>query len=136
MLFTIQVIFVCIASYLGFMSLLAASDITKLSFFAIFLWFTTSLTIGQRAYLSKKSKIWQDWIPEICLTLGLIGTIIGLIFVFKNFGTIDTSNVENVKLIISSMAQGISTAHFTTLIGLVTSIFIKIQLLVINNEAT
>lgn len=95
-----------------------------------------STTIGIQAYKGQESKNWQDWIPEICLMIGLIGTIIGLIFVFKNFATIDTTNVENVKLIISTMSHGISTAHYTTLIGLVTSLFVKIQLLIINHENT
>jgi len=44
------------------------------------------------------------------------------------FSNIDVSNVSSLQQALASMAVGMSTALYTTLVGLIASIFLKSQL--------
>ena len=60
-------------------------------------------------------------------SLGMIGTVIGMIFALKGFINVDVSEVTSVQKLISNMVFGVSTALYTTLVGLVCSTLLKIQ---------
>lgn len=64
---------------------------------------------------------------EVCLSLGMIGTIWGFILMSKSFNGIDASNVEQLKTLIATMFSGMSTALYTTFVGLICSVLLKIQ---------
>ena len=69
------------------------------------------------------------------LTLGMIGTVAGFILMLgDSFSNIDTSNPETLKAALAAMAVGMSTALYTTLIGLICAQLTKVQL--INLEST
>jgi len=77
------------------------------------------------AYLSKIG--W--FLSEACLALGMIGTVSGfLLMLASTFANIDVTDTTTLQTALSSMALGMSTALYTTLVGLVTSLFIKAQL--------
>ena len=60
--------------------------------------------------------------------LGLIGTVIGLIAVMKSgFENIDVENQQTVKTAISNIGVGTGIALYTTLVGLICNILLKIQ---------
>ena len=52
-----------------------------------------------------------------------------------SFGSIDTANPETLKEALSSMALGMSTALYTTLVGLILSQALKIQLVNLESGA-
>jgi biopolymer transport protein ExbB/TolQ len=63
------------------------------------------------------------------LSLGMIGTVAGFILMLGDtFGSIDTTNQDSLKDALSNMALGMSTALYTTLVGLILSQALKIQL--------
>ena len=63
------------------------------------------------------------------LSLGMVGTLIGFIVVLSSaFGSIDVANPAELKQVIASLATGMGTALVTTLVGLVHSIVLKVQL--------
>ena len=69
------------------------------------------------------------FISESCLALGMVGTVTGfLIMLGTAFANVDVSNAVTLQQALSDMATGMSTALWTTLVGLVCSLIIKVQL--------
>ena len=111
------------------------SDITRLSYLIIFIFLCTSIWIGTKTY---KVGILQDYeqksdvgwfISESCLALGMVGTVTGfLIMLGTAFENVDVTNAVTLQQALSDMAIGMSTALWTTLVGLVCSLIIKVQL--------
>ena len=111
------------------------SDITRLSYLIIFIFLCTSIWIGTKTY---NVSILQDYeqksdvgwfISESCLALGMVGTVTGfLIMLGTAFANVDVTNAVTLQQALSDMAIGMSTALWTTLVGLVCSLIIKVQL--------
>ena len=114
---------------------LYAADVTRLSFFIISIFISTSVWIGTKTY---KVGIKQDYdqksdvgwfVSESCLALGMVGTVTGfLIMLGTAFENVDVTNAATLQQALSDMALGMSTALWTTLVGLVSSLIIKVQL--------
>ena len=111
------------------------ADITRLGFLILIIFGCTSVWIGSLTY---RVGILQDYdqrsevgwfISESCLALGMVGTVTGfLIMLGTAFANVDVSNAVTLQNALSDMAVGMSTALWTTLIGLVCSLIIKVQL--------
>jgi len=111
------------------------SDITRLSYLILIIFGCTSIWIGTKTY---KVGIQQDYnqksdvgwfISESCLALGMVGTVTGfLIMLGTAFANVDVTNAATLQQALSDMATGMSTALWTTLVGLVCSLIIKVQL--------
>jgi len=123
-----------ISGYFDLHSTLYNADITKLSFFILSLCFCSSVWIGIKTYKVYKKDYTQSanvgwFIAESCLALGMIGTVIGfLIMLGSAFTNLDVSNSVALQEALANMAVGMSTALYTTLIGLVSSLILKVQL--------
>jgi hypothetical protein len=116
-------------------SLLYHADVTKLSFLIILIFVFTSVWIGRKTYDLETtsivdSKVGVGWfIAETCLAIGMVGTVTGFLYMLGTaFENIDVSNSQTLQDALSNMAIGMSTALYTTLTGLISSIIIKIQL--------
>lgn len=131
----IQAILVGITAYFGSMEFLWNTDITKLSFLTIALWVGTSAVIGYSSYTSKTNYDTPWFVAESCMTVGMIGTVIGFILMLgSSFADLDPSNIESMRAVITDMAAGMSTALLTTLTGLIASLFLKVQIVVLEYE--
>ena len=111
------------------------SDITKISYLIIIVFVCTSIWIGNKTYLVDRLEDYNQradvgwFVAESCLALGMVGTVTGfLIMLGTAFSNIDVSNAATLQQALSDMAIGMSTALYTTLIGLVCSLIIKVQL--------
>jgi|TARA_R110000744_G_scaffold311292_1_gene418864 hypothetical protein len=111
------------------------SDITRLSFLILIIFGCTSIWIGSLTYrvgilqdYNQKSDV--GWfVAESCLALGMVGTVTGfLIMLGTAFENVDVSNAITLQNALSDMAIGMSTALWTTLVGLICSLIIKVQL--------
>lgn len=131
------------AWYINFHQVLADRDPTRISFVIILLFVFTTLWIGKKIYTTKgrpKQEIIDDFsigwfIAESCLVLGLIGTVSGFIIMLGTaFIDIDVSNVDSMQKALAQMSIGMSAALYTTLLGLISSLAIKLQL--VNVERT
>jgi len=72
------------------------------------------------------------FISDALLSLGMIGTLIGFLIVLgQAFTDIDPSNIESMTNAISVLASGMSTALITTLTGLSFSLWLKLQLVIL-----
>ena len=111
------------------------ADITRLSFLILIIFGCTSVWIGSMTY---RVGVLQDYnqrsdvgwfISESCLALGMVGTVTGfLIMLGTAFADVDVSNAVTLQKALSEMVVGMSTALWTTLVGLVCSLIIKVQL--------
>ena len=111
-------------------------DITKLSFVILFSYLGVTACLGyitkhRTSKLRFNSQLEMIWFyAESCLTLGMVGTIVGFIFILSTaFSGVDFQDIEAAKGIIKTMALGMGTSLVTTLVGLLANLLIKIQLI-------
>ena len=124
---------VAIAHQFGWVVPLYQKDATMLTYAISALLVGTSLSIGYKnlRYDSKYNTVAEWFISDVVLTLGMIGTIIGfMIMLFGTFEAVQFTDVESIRTVLSSMSKGLYTALSTTLVGLISSVLIKMQLIV------
>ena len=135
LIFCLTLLGLCTCVYFNVHKDLYSADVTRLSFLIISIFICTSVWIGTKTY---KVGIQQDYdqksdvgwfISESCLALGMVGTVTGfLIMLGTAFENVDVTNAATLQQALSDMATGMSTALWTTLVGLVSSLIIKVQL--------
>ena len=135
LIFCLTLLGMCTCVYFNIHKDLYAADVTRLSFLIISIFTCNSIWIGTKTY---KVGIQQDYnqksdggwfISESCLALGMVGTVTGfLIMLGTAFANVDVTNAATLQQALSDMATGMSTALWTTLVGLVCSLIIKVQL--------
>jgi len=118
-------------------------DFTKLSFVIFILCYIFTIRNGILVYKSCKSPpTTEEDVDECCqrneagwfiaeklLTFGMIGTVVGFIFMLStSFADISTANVVTLKAALSKMSMGMGAALFTTAAGLICGIALEIQL--------
>lgn len=130
-----QLIGLGVAVWYGAISFLLEHDITKLSFAIIMMWLVATASIGYRSFKGRNDFETPWFIGESCMTVGMVGTVIGFMLMLgSSFTEIDPNNVESMKRVIVDMAGGMSTALLTTLCGLVASLFVKVQIILEEQE--
>ncbi len=67
------------------------------------------------------------FVSDMMLKLGLLGTIIGFIFMLASVANIADFDVSNMQKILQHMSNGMGTALYTTLAGLICSILSAMQ---------
>ena len=120
----------------GFTQALVDSDVTRLSFVIIGFYLLGSMFVGWATYSEQKHNTDITWhtnigwfMSESMLALGMIGTVIGFILMLGNsFESLNVSDTTSVKEALTDMALGMSTALYTTLVGLCGSQALKVQL--------
>ena len=141
LLITLTVVGLSIAAYFNFIQFLYAHDLTKLSVAILALFAATSSVIGYKLWKErdvKKKKYGYDvewFVSEMMISLGMIGTVIGFIYMlYSVFSSLNIADTLAVQQSLGKMAQGMGTALLTTLVGLVSSVLIKSQLIMVENE--
>ena len=127
-----------VAIYFNLHQNLYDGDQTKISFLILAIFILTSIWVG---WCTKKTEyqiqnIDVGWfIAEACLALGMIGTVTGFLLMLSGaFADIDLANTATIQTALSKMALGMSTALYTTLMGLICSLTLKVQLVNVENE--
>ena len=128
----------------GFLYTLWIEDSTKLSFLLLFIFLQMSIWCGYKTWTLSKfiddkkedkhivEKIEHlmevGWFTsDLCLTIGMIGTVAGFIMMLSGFATVDTNDIKTVQDLIKTLGTGMSTALYTTLMGLICSAGLKVQ---------
>lgn len=125
----IQIVIVGTAAAYNYHWYVLENDATYLSPVIIVLWVITTYHIGKRVYTKKDTFEIQWFTAEACMTIGMIGTVIGFLMMLgDSFANLDIDDTSAMRETISSMAVGLSTALITTLNGLVASLFLKVQI--------
>jgi hypothetical protein len=135
------------AAYLyltGLFNLLWDGDATKLSFVLLPLFLFMSIWCGYKTwtlsvfldsnktekYIVEKIEHLMEvgWFTsDLCLSIGMMGTVIGFIMMLSGFAQVDVEDMATVQGMIKGLGVGMSTALYTTLTGLVCSALLKIQ---------
>ena len=113
--FVVQAIGLIVFAYMDGIQYVLENDKTYLSIVIAFIWLIVSLSVGYYTWkkLEKPEFLW--FAGESCMTVGMIGTIIGFILMLgTSLTNLDPSDTENMRVAISSMAVGMSTALLTT----------------------
>lgn len=116
--------------YFGLFNILYNSDQTKLSFVILSIFTLASLSTGRKIF-NRIKKVDVEWYfcESLLKELGMIGTLIGFILMLGiHLAGIDVSNQQTITQAISGISVGMGTALYTTLIGLICSVLLKIQL--------
>ena len=64
---------------------------------------------------------------DVCLSLGMTGTVLGFIMMLASFQTIDINQTNTIQSFIKNLGTGMSIALYTTLTGLISGILLKVQ---------
>ena len=129
LIFCLTLLGVGIAVYFDLHTKLYQGDQTKLSFVIFTIFMATSVWIGHKTYMKDTDGEVGWFIAESCLALGMVGTVTGFLLMLGTaFANIDVTNAVSLQNALGFMAIGMSTALYTTLIGLVCSLIIKVQL--------
>ena len=124
----------------GALSLIVQNDKSYLALLIMALFVGMTVRIGQLCFsadvakddekkeLNKKAEL--GWFTaEHFFSFGLLGTIIGL--VLATGGSLD--GAKPVSEIVAGLKTGLNTAFYTTICGIVFSILLQLQLLVLKN---
>jgi len=71
----------------------------------------------------------------LLLKLGLLGTVIGFVIMLSSIGTANDLQSQGLDTLIRGMGTGMRVSLYTTIVGLVGSMLIGIQMLVIDRAA-
>ena len=129
---------------LGLLGTLWEKDATKLSFVLLGLFSVMSGWCGYKTWRlsvfidSKKTEPYLiekiehlmevGWFTsDLCLSIGMMGTVIGFIMMLGGFASVDINDMATVQGLIKGLGVGMSTALYTTLTGLICSALLKIQ---------
>ena len=124
----------------GAISLIVQNDKSFLALLIMLLFVVMTVRVGQLSFqsdvakdderkeLNKKAEL--GWFTaEHFFSFGLLGTIIGL--VLATGGSLD--GAKPVSEIVAGLKTGLNTAFYTTICGIVFSILLQLQLLVLKN---
>ena len=92
-------------------------------------------TIDKTRKIANSGWLWSD----LVVSIGMVGTVIGFIVMLSSFENINFEDTKSIQEMITKLSYGMSTALSTTLVGLVASVFLKVQYfkldeLIKNNE--
>jgi len=69
------------------------------------------------------------FLAEAMMVLGLAGTVVGFIVLFQgNFADVSFDDPETVQEVIVAIASGMGVALYTTIVGIFSSLLMKIML--------
>jgi drug/metabolite transporter (DMT)-like permease len=135
----------CIAAQQGIISLILKSDASYLSgptmvicvlaslmtgFLCIKLnSFNTPMNVNESKYFTRMYRF-LDYVSENFTKIGLLGTVIGFcLMMYSAFG-----GTHSVEIMVTQIKVGLSTAVYTTIVGIISEVFTQSQLFLIKDE--
>ena len=129
--------------YIGATSFIWEKDPTKISLGILSIFSMVTLMVGYYSYQIqfKNIKITENklqplwYFSETVMSIGMVGTLIGFLMVLTTtFVDIDTTSTQEMKRVIGQLASGMGIALLTSLCGLVSSILLKFELVLLEAE--
>jgi hypothetical protein len=139
--FTLVVIATVFCGFFGLLKEIWEKDASYLSYAILSLFFIGYLMCGSNLLLlgSKKKPTLAEinyfeereevgwFLSEVCLNLGMLGTIIGFVMMLSGFNSLDISKQHTIQNLLTDLGRSMGTALYTTLIGLICGQCLKIQ---------
>jgi MotA/TolQ/ExbB proton channel family len=130
----LQVLGFATAAKFGLYQEIIGVDPTHITKLIGFIHITASLILGWCIW--QRREPWSDalwYTAETQLGIGMLGTLIGFIIMLNSaFAHIATGDIESIKGSIAMIGIGMGVAIRATLLGLLSGILIKAQLLVLD----
>lgn len=93
---------------------------------------TLSAYLEQRVHAGHAS----GWfVADLMIKLGLLGTVVGFIFMLNSVAQMETTDLNAAKLMLTQMSSGMRIALFTTLAGLSSGLILGIQYQLLDRSA-
>lgn len=124
----------------GVLTQLYTNDKTFITYLITTLLIMSTVSVGVKYWRSTITGLEADYrkeeyVSSIAITLGMIGTIIGfMIMLSGSLGNIEINDVQSVKRLLSGLTQGLFTALNTTLLGLITSLHLRTQFVILGAD--
>ena len=123
-------------TYFGLFDFILANDQTMISFINFSILGLSQMLIGWKYYTKNyNSNAFIYNLSDTAVTLGLMGTLIGFMFVlWAVFGpgvVLDPTNTVMMTQALAEMAKGMAAALITSLTGLSTMLIINFQLVIL-----
>lgn len=129
---------------IGISHYLLVQDGTKISILILTILLACSLFVGYKSYVKQfknrvvtQSSVEPIWFfSDAVLSIGMVGTLVGFLIVLTTtFSNITDYSPEELKNIIGTLASGMGIALITSLTGLLSSILLKFQLVLLDGES-
>ena len=144
--FTLIVIGFIFCTYIGVLRNIYEKDASYLSIATMIVFAVISVFVGNNIFLicknekptkaelegfQRKEEI--GWfVSELCLNLGMLGTIVGFVMMLSGFEGLEISNQKSIQGLLSELGKSMATALYTTLVGLVCGQLLKLQTFILS----
>lgn len=139
--FTLTIVGSIFTYHLGLFGTIWEKDASYLSYTTMVLFLVTSFICGAQTFqLCKSSDLSNEekqafeaqeefgwFMSEVCLNLGMLGTIIGFVMMLSGFETLDISKQQTVQGLLAELGKSMATALYTTLVGIICGQLLKVQ---------
>ncbi len=123
----------------GVVEEIMCTDVSKLSVVIAALLAIGTVLMGYSSYRvgvnagqshNRDIRLYMGWfMAEAMMVLGLAGTVVGFIVLFQgNFAGVTFDDPETVQEVIIAIASGMGVALYTTIVGIFSSLLMKIML--------
>jgi len=117
------------AHFFGFYESIYQNDKSWISFSVLGIFTLASIWIGcQTKQMSLKGTQFLWMTSDMCLTLGMIGTIVGFLMMLVGGFSVQSGDAAGIQALLARFSVGLGTALYTTLVGLICSMLLKLQL--------
>jgi hypothetical protein len=126
----------------GFITLIVKNDLSHISIVIMTLYVLVSAYVGKLCYLADRATSGRDredilkkadvgWFAaEHFFSLGLLGTILGLTIATQT----SLKDTVTVSEVVGGLKVGLNTAFYTTICGIIFSLPLQIQLMILKRE--
>lgn len=130
----LQVLFFAICAKFGLYQEIIGIDPTQITKLIAVIHVGATLIIGFSIWKKHEPFTEALWYTaETQLSIGMIGTLIGFIIMLNiAFGQVSGGDIEGIKQSIAMMGVGMGVAIRSTLLGLLSSVLIKAQLIILD----
>lgn len=138
-IFCLSIIAIGCAWYFNIFNMLIENDITYLSWVILILYAIFTIRLGYKIHISNNNfETTIEWFTaETMLSIGMIGTVVGFIYMLSTvFLDINISEPSSLQNALGTMAAGMGTALWTTLTGLICSVSLKTQLILLTRDSS
>jgi len=120
------------AVFMGVVPFIVAADHFFLTTLTIAIYLSCTGIIGWNLWKDQKPSYEDFWfISDLLQIIGILGTVAGMILLFNVFlENVDAT--QTIKEVIPKIAAASSVAFYTTFSGLLFSVFLKIQLKILD----
>jgi NADH:ubiquinone oxidoreductase subunit 5 (subunit L)/multisubunit Na+/H+ antiporter MnhA subunit len=75
------------------------------------------------------------FVTSLLVKLGLLGTVVGFVLMLQPLSTLESFDIENIQALLTNMTSGMAVALNTTLVGLIASMLLSFQYLLLDRAA-